>query len=132
MSTGTIIAIIVAAFVVIAIIMLASRAARHRKLDAQREQAGELRQTARERDRRAERESAIADEQAARAKQAEAEAEEKAAIARREGAEAAERKEAAQHEQALADDHHRAANDLDPDAGRDGSGDRETATSRDR
>lgn len=115
MSTGTIIAIVVGALVLIAIVALISRAGQRRKLDTRREQAGTLREGARERTLKAEHERSLADEQAARAKGAEAEAEEKAAMARRESASAQDRAQGADHEQALAHQDHREAREIDPD-----------------
>ena len=86
MSAGAIIAIVVGAVVVIALLVLLSRAARGRRLEGRREQAAELRSDAADRGVIAKRERALADEQAALGSQAEAE--QKAVVARRHPADA--------------------------------------------
>src|SRR4051812_19462043 len=115
MSTAAIIIIIAAVVVLAIVLVLGNRAARERKLQARREHAGELRETAQEHSLRAERQQVAADQQAARAQKAQAEAEESAAIARRESLEARERAQVAEREGALARDHHDRATEVDPD-----------------
>jgi len=70
MSAGAIIAIVVGAVVVIALLVLLSRAVRGRRLEGRREQAAELRSDAEDRGVSAQRERALADEQAALGRQA--------------------------------------------------------------
>ena len=84
METGTLIAIVIAALVLIAVLVLISRAAKNRQLEARRTEAVELRQEAQDRGLTAERHSAVAEEKAAIADQAEAEARQQAAVAKRE------------------------------------------------
>jgi flagellar biosynthesis/type III secretory pathway M-ring protein FliF/YscJ len=115
MSTGAIVGIVVGALVLIALLVLLTRAARNRRLEGRREQAAEVREDAQSRTLRANRQRAAADEQAARAKQAQAEAEEKAATARRESATAEERAQLADRERRLADERHEEARSIDPD-----------------
>ena len=119
MSTGAVIAIVIGAIILIALIVLLSRAARNKRLEGRREEAGELRREAQTRTLRAERQQASADEQQARAKQAEGEAEERAAAARRESAAAQERARAAEREHAVAREHHERALEVDPDVSAD-------------
>jgi FtsZ-interacting cell division protein ZipA len=116
MDTGTIVAIVIGALVLIAIAVLATRAARDRKLETRRNEAGELRQEAMQRDLTAQRHSAAAEEKAALADQAEAEARQQAAVAQRERAEAEERSAVADREGRLAREHQERAYEIDPDA----------------
>ena len=78
----TIVIIIVAVIVLALIVALAGRAGRERKLQARREHASELRETAQAHSLEAERERATADQQAARAQQAQAKAVKQAELAR--------------------------------------------------
>jgi FtsZ-interacting cell division protein ZipA len=116
MDTGAIIAIVVGAVLLIAIAVFVSRAARARKLEARRNEAGELRQEAMQRDLTAQRHRAAAEEKAAIADQAEAEARQQAAVAQRERAEASDRAAVAEREGRLAREHQERAYEVDPDA----------------
>jgi uncharacterized protein HemX len=106
MSTGLIIVLVV---VVVALIALFVVMGQRKKVEANREKAGELREDAQQRSLRAEREGAIADEKAARA--------------RKEAAVAQERAQAAERERTLAGEQHARARDLDPDVDDDAGGD---------
>lgn len=116
MDTGTIVAVIIGALVLIALFVVLSRAARNKKLDSRRQQAGELRQEAQQRGLKAQRHSAVAEEKAAIADRAEAEARQQAAIAKRERAEAQERATVAEREGRVAREHQEKAYEVDPDA----------------
>ncbi|MFL5845841.1 MAG: hypothetical protein ACJ762_14230 [Solirubrobacteraceae bacterium] len=124
MDTGTIIAIVVGAIVLIALLVLVSRAARNRKLEAHRTEAAELRTKAEQRRVRAERHGAVAEEKSAIADRAEAEAREAAAVAKRERAEAQERAAFAEREGRTAQEHQERASELDPDADDNGKDER--------
>ena len=107
MSTGLIIALVVIAIVLIAVFVLVGR---KKKSERNQVKAGELRQEAEQRSLTADKERAIADEQAARA--------------RKEAAEAEERAQFAEREREVADQQHAKARDLDPDGHRrEGRGD---------
>jgi hypothetical protein len=101
MSTGVIIAIIVAALIVLALVVLLSRKGRERKLESNRQEARELR-------RGAEVDRASADK-------TQAEADIKAAEARRHDAEARESAADAEEQQREARERHLEAARLDPD-----------------
>jgi type IV secretory pathway VirB10-like protein len=101
MSTGVIIAIVVAALIVLALVVLLSRKGRERKLEANRQEARELR-------RGAEADRATADK-------TQAEADIKAAEARRHDAEARESAADAEEQQREARERHLEAARLDPD-----------------
>lgn len=116
MDTGAVIAIVIAALVLIALFVVLSRAARAKKMDARRNEAGELRQEAQQRGLKAERHHAVAEEKEAIADRAEAEARQQAAIAKRERAEAQERSAVAEHEGHIAREHQEKAYEVDPDA----------------
>ena len=116
MDTGTIVAIVIGALVLVALFVVLSRAARSKKMDARRNEAGELRQQAQERSVKAERHSAVAEEKAAIADRAEAQARQQAAIAKRERAEAQERSTVAEQEGRVAREHQEKAFEVDPDA----------------
>ena len=105
MSAGAIIAIVIGAIVLIVLIALVVQRQRARRLDQRRGEAAELRDEARVRGTRAERERAAADEQAA--------------AARRKAAEAEERALRAQREQAVAQEHEERARAVDPDVSED-------------
>jgi biopolymer transport protein ExbB/TolQ len=102
MSTGAIIAIVIAAIVVIALVVMVSQRQRVRRLEQRRGEAADLRDEARLRGTRAERHQAAADEQAAGA--------------RRQAAEAEERAMRAKQERAVAEEHAERAREVDPDA----------------
>ena len=119
MSTGAIIAIVIAAVILIAVVALLGKRGRERRLEGRRVEAQEHRDQARMRARTAEREQADADEAAARAKKARAIAEEQAAQARRAEAEAEAKTEHARHERGHAEALHGHAEEIDPDAGAD-------------
>jgi hypothetical protein len=101
MSTGVIIAIVVAVLIVLAILWLVGRSARERRLDTRRHEAREIRQ-----------EAEIGRAQADRTK---AEADERAARARREEASAREQSVRAEEQQREVRDRHLEAAALDPD-----------------
>jgi FtsZ-interacting cell division protein ZipA len=101
MSTGAIIAIVIAALIVLAILWLVGRQARERRLDTRRDQAREIR-----------REAEVGRAQADRTH---AEADERAARARREEATAREQKAHAEAQQREARDQHMQAASVDPD-----------------
>ena len=101
MSTGAIIAIVVAALIVLAILWLVGRRSRERRLDNRRHEAGEIR-----------REAEVGRAQADRTK---AEADGRAARARREEATAREQSVVAEDQQREARDRHLEAAALDPD-----------------
>jgi biopolymer transport protein ExbB/TolQ len=119
MSTGAIIAIVVAAIIVIALIVLVSQRQRVRKVEQRRVERDQHRDEARISGARAERERAGADEQAA--------------AARRQAAEAKERSVRAQQQAAVAEEHETRAREIDPDreSGSD-TDDQEVAGTRDR
>jgi len=116
MDTGTIVAIVIGALVLIALFVVLSRAARSKKMDARRNEAGELRQEAQQRGLKAERHSAVAEEKSASADRAEAEARQQAAVAKRERAESQERSAVAEQEGRVAREHQEKAFEVDPDA----------------
>ena len=93
--------IVLAALVVALIIWMAVRKGRERRLDSRREEAGELRQTARSHE--------------LQAQQQEAEAEERAARARREAAAAEHQAARAESAREEAQQHSREAAEVDPD-----------------
>ncbi len=101
MSTGVIIAIVVAALIVLALFVLLSRKGRERKMESNRQEARELR-------RGAEVDRASADK-------TQAEADIQAAQARRQDAEARESAAAAEEQQREARERHLEAARLDPD-----------------
>jgi len=101
MSTGVIIAIIVAVLIVLAILWLVGRSARERRLDTRRHEAREIR-----------REAEVG---RAQADQTKAEADERAARARREEATAREQGARAEAQQREARDRHMEAASIDPD-----------------
>ena len=101
MSTGVIIAIVVAVLIVLAILWLVGRSARERRLDTRRHEASEIR-----------REAEVGRAQADRTK---AEADERAARARREEATAREQAARAEEQQREVRDRHLEAAALDPD-----------------
>jgi hypothetical protein len=115
MSTGAIIGIVVGAVLVIALIVVALRASRRRRLEGRRTEASELRTDARQREATAEDARAAADEQAARAERVRAEAQEKEAAARREEVVAQKRGEVAEHQTVAAREQHDRARSVDPD-----------------
>lgn len=94
--------IVLGALVLLVIIWMLARKGRERRLDSRREEAGELRQTARSHE--------------LQAQQQEAEAEERAARARREAAAAEHQAARAESARAEAQQHVRQADDVDPDA----------------
>lgn len=116
MSTGAIVAIVVGVLILIALAYVLSRAATNRRMEQRREEAGELRTQARERELAAQRHQADAEEREAIADRAEAEAREQAAIAKRERAAAEERAAHADRESRMAHEHTERATELDPDA----------------
>lgn len=116
MSTGAIIAIVAGAIVLVAVLVLLTRAARGRRLESRREDAAELRQRAAARERSAADARAAADEESARAQRVRAEADEKAAQARRNEIAAQERAGDAERETLVAREHHDRAREIDPDA----------------
>jgi len=101
MSTGAIIAIVVAALIIIALLVILSRRARERRLDTRRDEARQIR-----------REAEVSSAQADRTR---AEAEERAARARREEATAREQAAHAEAKQQEARDRHLEAASVDPD-----------------
>ena len=115
METGIIVAIVVGALLLIVLAVAMSRAAKNRKLEERRVEAGELREEAQRRGVTAQRHQAEAEERAATAERAEAEAREKAAIANRERALADERGFVAEREGRIARETHERAAELDPD-----------------
>lgn len=116
METGIIVAIVVGALLLIGLAVAMSRAAKNRKLEERRVEAGELREEAQRRGVTAQRHQAEAEERAATAERAEAEAREKAAIANRERTLAEERGLVAEREGRMARETHERAVELDPDA----------------
>ncbi|MGH3021705.1 MAG: hypothetical protein ACRDNR_16335, partial [Gaiellaceae bacterium] len=74
MDTGAIVAVAIGAVVLIALVALAMRAMRSRRLETRRMEAGELRREARQHSLRADKESALAQEQEANARRLKAEA----------------------------------------------------------
>jgi biopolymer transport protein ExbB/TolQ len=116
MSTGVVVAIVVAALILIALVALLARRGREQRLDARRTEAGRLRDEAGVRRRNAEREQAESDQIAAQAKKARAMAEEKAAEGRRAEADAEASQIHARHEHAEAQRHREQALEIDPDA----------------
>src|SRR4051794_33235915 len=114
MSTGAIVAIVIAAVVVAIVLFAVTRTARNKRLDARRGEARDLRHKAQARGLRAEREQALADEQAALAKRAQAEAQLRAQRAEQEGR--------------FAREHHEKADSVDPDAGDGAEDDRTSRT----
>jgi hypothetical protein len=102
LSTGAVIAIIVAALIVLVLLVLIVPRLRQRRLEQRRGEAGEHREEARMHGLRAEQEGAAAEEQAARG--------------RREAAEAEERAQRAAGERGVAQEHEERARELDPDA----------------
>jgi FtsZ-interacting cell division protein ZipA len=108
--------LIVLGVLVLALVVWAvMRKQKERRLEGRREEAGELRQHARQRELEAERGEAEAEERAARARREAAAAEQQAAEARRVKAEASE------HEQRAAE--------VDPDIDRDAEAERQQARS---
>ena len=101
MSTGAIVAIVIAVVIVIALLFVLNRRARERRLDARRDEAHQIR-------REAEVGSAQAD-------QTRAEADERAARARREEAAAREQVALADTRQREAQERHTEADRIDPD-----------------
>jgi hypothetical protein len=101
MSTGAIIAIVVAALIVLAILWLVGRRSRERRLDSRRHEAREIRRDA--------------EVSRAQADRTQAEAEERGARARREEATAREQSARAEEQQQEARDRHLEAASLDPD-----------------
>ena len=101
MSTGVIIAIVIAVLIVLAILWVIGRSARERRLDTRRHEASEIR-----------REAEVGRAQADRTK---AEADERAARARREEATAREQAARAEDQQREVRDRHLEAAALDPD-----------------
>src|SRR2546423_895705 len=99
MSTGAIIAIIIAAIVLVALVMVVTKRQQMRRLEQRRGERDQLRDKARIHGARAERERATADEQAA--------------AARREAAEADERAVRARQERAAAEEHEARAREVD-------------------
>ena len=117
MSTVEIVVIVAAAVLVLGAVFAGVLIRHRQQLDARREEAGALRETAESHRIKAERESAAADQQAARARKAQAEADEKAALARTETLNAQQRTETAIRESALAQKDRQRAQAIDPDAG---------------
>jgi FtsZ-interacting cell division protein ZipA len=115
MSAGIIVAIVAGALALIAILVLASRMARQRRLDQRREHAGGLREDATARAMKADSLRAAADEQAARARREQAEAAELAAHGRREAASSQQRSVEAQRELEAARERRERALEVDPD-----------------
>ena len=105
--------IVLAALVVLLIVWMLVRKARERQLEGRREEAGELRQTARARGLEADQQKAQAEERAARARREAAAAEHQAA-----------RAESARAE---AEQHSREAAEVDPDADPDDESQRTTS-----
>jgi len=116
MSTVAIVVIVVAAVIVLAALLVVVRVRQRHQLEARRQEAGALRETAQSHSVRAEREGAAADQQAARARKAQAEADEQAALARTESLNAEQRAEAAVRERDRAQQHMERAQAVDPDA----------------
>jgi hypothetical protein len=101
MSTGAIIAIALAAIVVGVLIVALTKGRQVRRLEQRRVERDQLRDEARIRGARADRERATADQQSA--------------AARRQAAEAEERMVRARQEQAVAERHEARAREIDPD-----------------
>jgi len=112
MSTGGLVAIVIVALIGAIVLFAVMRSARNKRLDSRREKARELRREAQQRDLRAQREQALADEQAALAKRAQAEAQLRAQKAEQEGR--------------FAREHHEKATSVDPDADESGAEDNRT------
>jgi hypothetical protein len=91
MSTGAIIAIVIAALIVLAIVLMLARRGRERRLETRRGEAREMRRGAEVTRAQADRAHAEADERAARARQEEAAAREQAALAQEQSREAQQR-----------------------------------------
>jgi FtsZ-interacting cell division protein ZipA len=115
-STGTIIAIVIGAIVLVALLTVAVIAVRRARLANRRHQAGELHRQARGRTIQVEAAQASADRRAAHARRAEAEAEEKAAQARHDKALAQQETVAVEQKAEFARDHYDRARAVDPDS----------------
>lgn len=105
MSTGLLIALILIAVVALGLLLVSSRAAKAKRDETKRADAGEHREQARVEGARADSRAAEAEERAARAKREKARADEQAVIAERERRGAVER--------------HEEADRLDPDVDED-------------
>jgi hypothetical protein len=115
MATQTIIEIILAAVVVIAVLIALGVVARHKRAEQRRVQAGEIRDDAAERAHTVGRREALADETAARARAAEAEADAQSARARGLAHQAEERRTAAATARSEVNQQFQRADTLDPD-----------------
>ncbi|MDQ4038082.1 MAG: hypothetical protein M3313_06980 [Actinomycetota bacterium] len=115
METSTIIWIVVAVLVVLALIAVAYKMSGRRKLDRQRTKADQIRQEAASEETTVRRHEADAAEQDALARQARAEADRKAAEAERLQLEAEERAEQASAKRSEHVDRLRSADEVDPD-----------------
>jgi hypothetical protein len=115
-STGTIIAIVIGAIVLVTLLTVAVIAIRRARLGNRRHQARELHRQARGRTIQVEAAQASADRHAAHARRADAEAEEKSAEARHDKALAQQESDAIEQQAALARDHYDRARAVDPDS----------------
>lgn len=115
MDTSTIVWIIVVVIIVIAVIILISYFGRRRKLEADRNRAGEMRETARN-------DELGAREGEAKAARADADAKQAAVDAERLRREASDRQEEAQTVRARSNEQSREANQIDPDVRTDRAG----------
>lgn len=123
MDTSTIIWIVVAVLVVLALIAVAVRLSGRRKLDRQRTKADEIRQEAASEEATVRRHEAEAAEQDALARQARAESDRKAAEAEKLQLAAEERGEQASAKRTEHADRLRSADEVDPDVPDHGVGD---------
>lgn len=123
MDTSTIVWIIVAVLVVLALIAVAVMLSGRRKLDRQRAKAGDIRQQAASEETTVRRHEAEAAEHDAVARQARAEADRKAAEAEKLQLAAEERADQASTKRSEHSDRLRSADEVDPDISDDGIGD---------
>jgi hypothetical protein len=116
MSTGAVIAIIIAAVIVLALLFFLLPRARNRRLEQRRSRARDIRAEARG--------------PALEAQKAQAEADERAARARREAAEAEARSREARGRRSVAEEQLEKARRIDPDADEDDAGDTRSSGER--